>query len=127
MKGFDIEFITYFNRIRGLDWTGLDLWVFGGIVSGWDTKDIDTLIIGESIPKGMLKQIQELGPWDICYTKDTGILWKPGDRPVKIKVLTPQDRWIYYKIPTNKHKLRLKHGIRYSKPFQLIKQGIVQL
>ena len=126
MLGFDKEFLEYFDKIRGLDWTGLDLWVFGGIVSHWNTKDIDSIIIGDKMPEGFLKSIINLGPWDISYTKDTSILWKPGDQPVKVKVLTPQDKWIYYKIPTRKHRMRLKYGVQYGKPIQLINNGVIQ-
>jgi len=127
MLGFDKEFLEYFDKIRGLDWTGLDLWVFGGIVSNWETEDIDSIIIGDRITEGFLKSIADLGPWDISYTNEMVKPWFPGDQPVKVKVLTPQNKWIYYKIPTRKHKLRLKHGVQYGKPIQLIRNGIVQL
>ena len=127
MLGFDKEFIEHFNKIRGLDWKGLDLWIFGGIVSNWETKDIDIRIIGDTLPKGFLKSIKELGPWDVTYTSDLNSIWFPGDNPIKLTVYTSRDNWIYYKIPTPKHRNRLKHGIQYGNPIKLIDQGIVQL
>ena len=124
MLGFDKEFIEHFNKIRGLDWKGLDLWIFGGIVSNWETKDIDTLIIGESIPEGFLSIITDLGPWDICYTNDPNSIWYPGDPPIKFKAYTVRDKWIYYNLPSKKQKLRFKYGVQYGKPIQLIKNGV---
>jgi len=123
MIGFDKEFLQHFNKIRGLDWTGLDLWVFGGIVSNWNTKDIDIRVIGESIPEGFLKSIVDLGPWDPTYTNEKDSIWFPGQRPIKIRVYTLQDKWIYCKLPSRKQKQRFKHGVKYGKPIQLIKNG----
>lgn len=126
MIGFDKEFMEHFNKIRGLDWTGLDLWVFGGIVSNWNTKDIDSIIIGDRIPEGFLKSIYKLGPWDITYTNEVDKPWFPGDNPIKLRVYTARDNCIYYKIPTPKHKNRLKAGFKYGNPVKLIDQGVIQ-
>ena len=126
MIGFDQEFMEHFNKIRGLDWTGLDLWVFGGIVSNWNTKDIDSIIIGDRIPEGFLKSIADLGPWDITYTNQVDKPWFPGDNPIKLTVYTSRDNWTYYKIPTPKHRNRLKAGYHYGNPVKLIDQGVIQ-
>jgi len=124
MVGFDREFIEYFDKIRGLDWQGLDLWIFGGVVSNWETKDIDIRIIGDTLPKGFLKSIKELGPWDVTYTSDLNSIWFPGDPPIKFKAYTIRDKWIYYNLPSKKQKLRFKYGVQYGKPIQLIKNGV---
>ena len=126
MLGFDKEFLEHFNKIRGLDWTGLDLWIFGGIVSNWETQDIDIIIIGDWIPEGFLKSIKELGPWDLTYTQDRNSIWYPGMRPIRFKAYTLQDKWIWHTVPTKKHKLRLKHGVKYGKPVKLIDKGVIQ-
>ena len=124
MVGLNKEFKEYFDKIRDLDWTGLDLWVFGGIVSNWKTKDIDSIIFGDTLPDGFLKSIEDLGPWEVYYTKEVDRPWFPGDNPIKIRVYSARDNWIYYSIPTPKQKNRFKQGIRYEDPIQLIKNGV---
>ena len=126
MLGLDKEFLVYFDKIRGLDWTGLDLWIFGGIVSHWNTKDIDSIIIGDKMPEGFLKSIINLGPWDITYTQDPNSIWFPGDQPIKFKAYTVQDKWIYINLPSKKQKLRFQYGVKYGKPIQLINNGVIQ-
>lgn len=126
MIGFDTEFREYFDKIRDLDWRGLDLWVFGGIVSNWKTKDIDSIIIGDTIPEGLLKSIEDLGPWEVYYTNEIEKPWYTGDNPVKLRVYSARDNWIYYKLPTPKQKNRFKAGIKYGKPVKLIDQGVIQ-
>ena len=126
MIGFDQEFMEHFNKIRGLDWTGLDLWVVGGIVSNWKTKDIDSIIIGDTIPEGFLKSIEDLGPWEVYYTNQVDKPWFPGDNPIKLRVYSALDNWIYYKLPTPKQKNRFKQGIQYGNPIKLIDQGVIQ-
>ena len=124
--GFDTEFREYFDKIRDLDWRGLDLWVFGGIVSNWKTKDIDSIIIGDTIPEGFLKSIEDLGPWEVYYTNEIEKPWYTGDNPVKLRVYSARDNWIYYKLPTPKQKNRFKAGIKYGKPVKLIDKGVIQ-
>jgi len=42
MRGLtDQEFRGYFDQILDLDWSSFDLWAVGGIVSDWETHDID--------------------------------------------------------------------------------------
>tara|TARA_R110000782_G_scaffold5424_2_gene18724 strand:+ start:127 stop:525 length:399 start_codon:yes stop_codon:yes gene_type:complete len=124
--GFDKEFMEHFDKIRGLDWKGLDLWVFGGIVSNWKTKDIDSIIIGDRIPEGFLKQIYNLGPWDITYTNEKNSIWFPGDNPIKFKLHTMFRGIQYCKLPSIKQKNRFKQGFKYGKPVKLIDQGVIQ-
>tara|TARA_R110000803_G_scaffold192745_1_gene255644 strand:+ start:83 stop:469 length:387 start_codon:yes stop_codon:yes gene_type:complete len=126
MVGLNKEFKEYFDKIRDLDWTGLDLWVYGGIVSHWETKDIDAIIIGDTIPHGFLKSIEDLGPWEIYYTNQVEKPWFPGDNPIKLRVLSARDNWLYYKLPTATQKNRLKAGFRYGDPVKLIDQGVIQ-
>ena len=126
MIGFDQEFMEHFDKIRDLDWRGLDLWVVGGIVSNWKTKDIDSIIIGDTIPEGFLKSIKDLGPWDITYTNDPNSIWFPGDVPIKFKKYSMFNGWIYSSLPSVKQKNRLKQGIQYGNPIKLIDQGVIQ-
>jgi hypothetical protein len=124
MLGFDQEFHKYFNVARELDWTGLDLWVYGGIVSGWRTDDIDATIIGPVGLHGAL--LKASGPWDICYQAEWPN-WSPGDPQIKQRVQRTDGTWVYYKLPTPKINWRQKHGYIYKPAIQLIKNGVIQL
>lgn len=124
MLGFDEEFHKYFNVARELDWKGLDLWVYGGIVSGWHTNDIDATIIGPLGSHGEV--LMNSGPWDIYY-QDKWPNWIPGDFPINQKVQRANGKWVYYKLPTKKINWRQKHGYIYQPAIQLIKNGVIQL
>jgi len=124
MLGFDSEFHKYFNVARELDWKGLDLWVYGGIVSGWHTDDIDATIIGPLGSHGEV--LMNSGPWDICY-QDKWPNWIPGDFPINQKVQRTNGEWVYYKLPTKKINWRQKNGYIYQPAIQLIKNGVIQL
>ena len=124
MIGFDQEFHKYFNVARELDWKGLDLWVYGGIVNGWPTKDIDATIIGEVGLHGAL--LEASGPWDICYQAQWPN-WSLGDPELQQLVQRTDGEWLHYKIPTAKMNWRQKNGYIYQPAVQIIKNGVIQL
>ena len=49
----DKEYKQHIAKLVQLDWTGFDVVLFGGIVSGWETRDIDLLIWGHDEKKAI--------------------------------------------------------------------------
>lgn len=135
MKGLeDPQFRTYYNEMLQLDWTGLDVWVVGGIVSGWDTSDIDTIILGdrpEAEINALMLQLKQLdGPWSPFYAKnDRAVTWNRYSKTrtlIKVYLANPSSdtlREQTYKFPTQKNHLRMKKGIYVGEPVQLIQNG----
>ena len=69
----DPEFLGYLDLINDLDWYDYDLWAVGGIVSDWDTYDIDCIILGEYNEARLteiITEMRKLGPWSPYYTQD---------------------------------------------------------
>ena len=65
-----------------LDWTGYQLYLVGGLLEGWQTTDIDICITGtiqDNLP-GLMKQAEELGPFDIYYVKSLADIRGTGNR-----------------------------------------------
>ena len=131
MKGLeDPKFRAYYTEALRLDWTGLDLWVFGGIVSDWETADIDSMILGEADEARIAKLIQDLrkiGPWSTWYGGEI-FHHRNNFQKVKIKVgyadyVEPKIEWKWDKWPSTKMFMRIKKGQRYGKPVQLIQNG----
>ncbi len=80
MKGTnDKNYKRYIKKLLNLDWKHYKLYLIGGILEGWETIDIDIIIIGEKdkylVP--LMKKARTLGPFDISYS--------PGDHKSMIE------------------------------------------
>ena len=130
MIGFDEQFRAYYEEALKLDWTGLDLWVFGGIVSGWETADIDSMIHGEADEARIAKLIQDLrkiGPWSTWYGGEI-YHGRYDNKKVQLRAgyahyTEPKIEWKWTKWPTTKLYMVLKSGKQYGAPIQLIQNG----
>lgn len=132
MKGLqDPQFKQYFDSILELDWTGLDLWAVGGIVSDWETEDIDCVILGdwdEARLYTLLKEMRERGPWSPYWTEDPDPFYDNYVHRKKMKIWIPHSeagkmRGIWWKWPTTKELVRRRQGIMNGAPVQLIQDG----
>lgn len=116
----------YIDQAQTLDWSGFDLWLYGGCISDWPFKDIDAWIIGSDRVRAaqMMYELQQQGPWDIYYTESEANVWNPGDQPVRAAAATTRDgktlKWRTYKIPTLKHKIKMQHGYEYNAAIRVI-------
>ena len=135
MRGLeDPQFRAHYEELLKLDWTGLDLWVVGGIVSDWETEDIDTIVYGdrpETEINKLFLQCDEV--WSLfwhtpeyveksfkrdprskqqvyikCYSRN-----RHGDKLAKR----------HFKFPSTKNLLRMKQGLYHGAPVQLIQNG----
>ena len=74
----DPLFLEWLDRIKEIDFMGYELWIYGGILEGWETYDIDGTILGrrhESKINNLLDHIVrisfELGVFpDIKWSED---------------------------------------------------------
>ena len=118
----------YIDQAQTLDWSGFDLWLYGGCISDWPFKDIDACIVGNDRVRAaqMMYELQQQGPWDICYTESESNIWNPGDQPTRVTMATTLNgtslRWRTYKIPTLKHKIKMQYGHEYNAAIRIIQQ-----
>ena len=133
MIGFDEQFREYYTEALKLDWTGLDLWVVGGIVSGWETQDIDCVIMGdrpESEINQLMLQLKQCGPFSPYYTRDMRAVTYDRTSRTRLFITTyvantrgDNLRSLVFKMPTTKNLVRRKRGIYIGEPIQLIQNG----
>ena len=130
MKGLtDPEFLGYLDLINDLDWYEYDLWAVGGIVSDWNTYDIDCIILGEwneARLTEIMVEMRKLGPWSPYYTQDQQPFVSNEEHRRKMKVWFPHhDQLInmWQKWPHMKWSMRKKLGILNGEPVQLIQNG----
>ena len=132
MKGLeDPQFRAYYEELLKLDWTGLDLWAVGGIVSGWETEDIDCVVYGdrpEAEINALFLQCDQV--WSLFWTDDPkAITMDPRSKQqVYIKCYSRNrhgDRLAkrHFKFPSTKNLLRMKQGLYHGAPIQLIQNG----
>lgn len=132
MKGLqDIQFREHYTELLKLDWSGLDLWVVGGIVSDWETQDIDCIVFGERDLERLNTLFNQLDSvWSIFYTEDPRAITM--DRYSKSATLikcysrnkngnTLIER--VFKFPMTKNLMRMKRGMYHGEPVQLIQNG----
>tara|TARA_R110002167_G_scaffold143766_7_gene333338 strand:- start:1449 stop:1847 length:399 start_codon:yes stop_codon:yes gene_type:complete len=70
LKKFKIKKLL--NDLLKINWQGFKLYLVGGVLEGWETKDIDICILGEPNNKQLFNSMEEaraLGPFDLYYTK----------------------------------------------------------
>ena len=74
MKGLtDPTVIKLINKLKDINWDGFKLYLVGGILEGWETKDIDICLLGPSNNLLLFKSMEEarkIGPFDFFYVKE---------------------------------------------------------
>ena len=145
MKGInDKNYKRYIKKILKLDWKHYKLYLVGGILEGWETIDIDIIVIGKKdkylVP--LMKKAKTLGPFDISYklgdhksmveniekNLKNHTRAKTYDRLNSISKPFKNGEWIddLYWIKNidftarEKYKIRKKQGAVYTKPPLLI-------
>lgn len=125
----DPEFLGYLDLISDLDWYDYDLWAVGGIVSDWDTYDIDCIILGEYNEARLTEiivEMRKLGPWSPYYTADENPFVSNNEHRRKMLVhFIHHDKLIkrWQKWPHMKWSIRKSRGILNGDPVQLIQNG----
>ena len=121
MRGLkDPEFLGYLDLINDLDWYDYDLWAVGGIVSDWDTYDIDCIILGEYNEARLteiITEMRKLGPWSPYYTADENPFVDNNEHRRKMLIwFTHSDKLIkrWWKWPIPVHR-RCRNGSRDRK------------
>lgn len=70
----DIEASYFIKKIHDLNWVGYKVYLVGGIVEGWETRDIDVVIegpIGDGLQLFyLMNRLKSMGPFDIFYSED---------------------------------------------------------
>ncbi len=125
----DPETLGYLDLITDLDWYDYDLWAVGGIVSSWQTFDIDCIILGdynEARLTEIITEMRKLGPWSPYYTQDLVPFVGNNEHRRKMQIwYTHNDKLIknWWKWPNTKWSIRKKQGILNGEPVQLIQKG----
>lgn len=73
MKGLqDLDFKNYLDKLKSMDWLHYKMYIVGGILEGWETKDIDICVKGNRTPTlpGLLNKARSLGPFDMYWVKN---------------------------------------------------------
>ena len=133
LKEDDIE--SYIKKLKLINWKGLKLWLVGGVLEGWETRDIDICLTGDRIDSivfdGMQKA-REIGPFDMYYPEK---VYTPSQMPFVTRFAKSYDRghknarqrpgewvdglfWQKLRFPMDKHKKR-----KYTKEPLLIHDG----
>lgn len=132
MRGLeDAEFRAHYTELLKLDWTGLDLWAVGGIVSDWETNDIDCVVYGDR-PESEINTLfwQCDAVWSLFWTKDPRAITmdRYSKKPTIITCYsrnrngdTLTER--RFKFPMTKNLQRMKRGMYHGAPVQLIQNG----
>jgi len=72
MEGLqDLDFKNYVNKLKFMDWLHYKLYIVGGILEGWETKDIDICVKGDrtsELPE-LLNKARSLGPFDMYWVE----------------------------------------------------------
>lgn len=120
--------IEYLTEIKKLNWSGFKLYLVGGCLEEWETRDIDICIVGKINEELLFNNCQaarKLGPFDLYYIGEE----KPYSgadltKPINIRAAKSYDRWdknarpwpgkwigkLYWrdlKFPYEKHKNRV--------------------
>jgi len=69
----DLKIKKYINKLLNLNWKNYKLYLVGGALQGWQTKDIDICILGPLDEKkifDLMEKARSIGPFDIFYIKD---------------------------------------------------------
>ena len=135
MKGLqDPQFREYYSELLKLDWTGYDVWAVGGIVSDWETEDIDIIVFGPKDEPRINALFEALRPWPFSpnWCADERALsidrYSRMTTLITIGLRNPRDpntlRYIVRKFPMTKTLMRMRKGIYHGEPVQLIQNGV---
>lgn len=72
MKGLqDLNFKNYLDKLKSMDWLHYKMYIVGGILEGWETKDIDICVKGNrtSMLPNLLNEARSLGPFDMYWVE----------------------------------------------------------
>ena len=131
MKGLqDPQCQAKLEKLFQLDWTGFDVWAVGGIVSNWETPDIDLVLLGEYDEQrivDLMVAVKQIGLIDMFYTQDSRFhrhdaIYRDKQRSAQIK--KGKLEWNTLLFPTVKYKMKRKKGFYYGEPVQLIQNGV---
>lgn len=131
MKGLeDPQCRAKLEQLFQLDWTDFDVWAVGGIVSDWETSDIDLVLLGEyDEPRivDLMVAVKQIGLIDMFYTQDSRFhrhdaIYRDKQRSAQIK--NGKLEWNTLLFPTVKYRLKKKRGLYYKEPVQLIQNGV---
>lgn len=126
----DNEFKGYVDLIMDLDWSHMDVVLFGGIVSPWQTKDIDCLVYGTDEERAIhnMLEMQKMGPWDPYYTRQSYMKnWHPDNgrqdfQCTKVTLYGKVSQHVW-DVPFSKQQKRIELGIEYGRNIILIQNG----
>ena len=126
----DVEYKEHIDYLMQLDWTGFDVVLFGGIVSGWQTKDVDLLIWGYDEKKAIenMTALMQFGHFDPYYTKQSYMMdWHPTKDRVDFNCVKVDFRgnptWNRWWVPFDKQVVRMQSGVQYGENIKLIQNG----
>tara|TARA_E500000318_G_C3443939_1_gene166140 strand:- start:93 stop:506 length:414 start_codon:yes stop_codon:yes gene_type:complete len=134
----DLNVEKYLKKLLKLDWQNYKLYLVGGALEGWPTKDIDICIIGPLNEKKIFKLIEKaraLGPFDLYYVTSKKNIKGNNNKKTKVRFAKSYDRccaraaqrpgkwinglfWQELVFPTEKNKHR-----EYTKKPKLIYDG----
>ena len=126
----DKEYKQHITKLVQLDWTGFDVVLFGGIVSGWETRDIDLLIWGHDEKKAIknMTSLMRAGQFDVYFTKQSYMMdWHPDKERVDFNCVKLDYRgnptWNSWHVPFDKQAIRMQQGIQYGENIKIIQNG----
>ena len=136
----DSVVIGLIKKLKDINWKGFKLYVVGGILEGWETKDIDICIQGEINTKQLFSSMEaarKLGPFDLYYVT---VLKSMYTGPYSVRFAKSYDRlgpkatprngeWVDGLFWQELHFPRQKHidaGRIYTKPPLLIHDGTLE-
>ena len=117
--------IEALQDLKKLDWSGFKLYLVGGCLESWETRDIDICIVGninEDLLFSNCQASRKLGPFDMYYIgNEKPYSGKDLNKQVSVKAAKSYDRWdrnshpwpgewigkLYWRdliFPTEKHK-----------------------
>jgi hypothetical protein len=93
MEGLDDPIVkNLINKLKEINWDGFKLYLVGGILEGWRTKDIDICILGNPNATNLFEAMEEarkLGPFDLFYVE---VLKSLKDGPFSIAFAKSYDK-----------------------------------
>ena len=91
------EIADFIAKLLKLNWSGFKLYLVGGCLEDWETKDIDICIVGKINEKLLFNNCQaarKIGPFDLYYIGEK----EPYNgaeltKPITIRAAKSYDRW----------------------------------
>lgn len=95
MRLTDKSVASILDNIKKLNWNGFKLFLVGGLLEDWDTRDIDVVITGDGNYKLLFDSMEKarlLGPIDFYYIKDENNLIQDRSKPFTSKFAKSYDK-----------------------------------